>query len=200
MQYSIQIPKPCYEPWDKMTPENNGRHCSQCRKTVIDFTNWPQEDILQYIQKQDIPDVCGRFKENQLTPPIDTDHFVTSIAYSPLPLLKKIAAIFLFAFGLVQMSCNTNTSNQQHVQGDTTAVLTATSQKDTEYIVSGAIAPQPNETSDVKKRNVFVMDKVACPTPLKHTHKAVTHSRDSMATDTYITGDIIVKPMDSTAK
>ena len=32
------IPNPCHEDWNKMTPEDKGRHCSVCDKVVIDFT------------------------------------------------------------------------------------------------------------------------------------------------------------------
>ena len=120
MQYAIQVPTPCHEQWDKMTPTDNGRHCVQCCKTVIDFTNWEREDILAYLQQHAATGTCGRFRSEQLDTPINQEQFVSSVSHSPLPLYKKIAAIFLFAFGLIQTSYNataqTKQPTQQHAQ------------------------------------------------------------------------------------
>ena len=77
MKYSIQIHKPCNEPWDNMHPNSNGRHCDQCSKTVVDFTDWKQGDIVAYLQEQGTEKVCGRFKNEQLAT-VDTDTFVVS--------------------------------------------------------------------------------------------------------------------------
>jgi hypothetical protein len=158
MKYAIQIPKPCHEPWNKMSAENNGRHCSQCSKTVVDFTQWEKEDILQYIQKEP-GKTCGRFRQEQLTTAIDPDTFISSVAHSPLPLYKKIAAILLLAFGLVQMSCNADGGDRQHIQGDSTSVSPAnTIQRDTHNAITGAIAPDT-----LKKTEHFMMGKPAHP-------------------------------------
>ena len=32
------IPEPCHENWNKMTPQEQGRHCAVCSKVVVDFT------------------------------------------------------------------------------------------------------------------------------------------------------------------
>ncbi len=34
----LSIPKPCHEDWAAMTPNEQGRHCAVCAKTVTDFT------------------------------------------------------------------------------------------------------------------------------------------------------------------
>ena len=104
MLYTIKVPKPCHESWEAMTPEQSGRHCAQCSKTVIDFTTWQQQDILVYMQ-QGSAGVCGRFKTEQLNVPLTAGQFTAAVIHSPLPFYKQVAAIFLFAFGMLQMSC-----------------------------------------------------------------------------------------------
>lgn len=62
----LHIPKPCSANWNKMTPEEKGRFCNQCQKTVIDFTNMSPVQIEDYINRNKEHSVCGRFKKNQL--------------------------------------------------------------------------------------------------------------------------------------
>lgn len=118
MRYIIQIPKPCHESWDQMTQDANGRHCASCCKTVIDFTGWQQEDILHYLQ-QNSGRTCGRFRDDQLNVPVSTEQFITSVARSRLPYYRQVAAVLLFAFGMLQMSCDTHTAGTPAIIGDT---------------------------------------------------------------------------------
>lgn len=60
----INIPKPCHEDWSKMTPQEKGRHCALCEKTVFDFTNKTDETIVKTFKTEG--KVCGRFKTSQL--------------------------------------------------------------------------------------------------------------------------------------
>ncbi|MCK8481160.1 carboxypeptidase-like regulatory domain-containing protein [Psychroserpens algicola] len=60
----INIPKPCQEDWNQMTPQDKGRHCNSCQKTVFDFTNATDETIVKAFQSE--PKLCGRFKSSQL--------------------------------------------------------------------------------------------------------------------------------------
>lgn len=65
----ISIPAPCHEDWNKMTPKDNGRFCSVCCKTVVDFTMMSDEEVFNYWSSaKEKP--CGRFKEDQLNRPI----------------------------------------------------------------------------------------------------------------------------------
>ena len=60
----ITIPKPCHENWETMTPNEKGRFCSVCSKTVKDFTASTDEEIIKHIKSD--PGICGRFMEGQL--------------------------------------------------------------------------------------------------------------------------------------
>ena len=65
----IQINTPCHENWAKMTPEDKGRFCSLCNKSVIDFSLMTDNEILKHLKKEN-SDLCGRFSVTQLQRPI----------------------------------------------------------------------------------------------------------------------------------
>jgi hypothetical protein len=60
---NINIPTPCHEDWNNMTPEQKGRHCKSCEKTVFDFTSKTDEYIVKTYQKNTT--LGGRFKTSQ---------------------------------------------------------------------------------------------------------------------------------------
>ena len=61
---TINIAEPCHEDWNKMTPQNQGRHCVACNKTVIDFTKQTDDQIIKSLETNG--NLCGRFKTQQL--------------------------------------------------------------------------------------------------------------------------------------
>ncbi|WP_297984262.1 hypothetical protein [uncultured Chryseobacterium sp.] len=60
----LSIPKPCHENWDVMPPDEKGKFCSVCSKSVHDFTCSSDEEIVAAFSRSE--NVCGRFNENQL--------------------------------------------------------------------------------------------------------------------------------------
>lgn len=175
MQYSIEIPKPCHESWEDMTPEDQGRHCAQCRKTVVDFSGWSNEDILQYMQQRQGQRVCGRFRAEQVNVPIDAEQFVASVAVARLPLYKKIAAILLLAFGMIQMSCDTATHPMQQMTGITIATTG-------EPVLMGKPAipdtPKAQHFTDTVKK-----------------HQKIKHPVKEYPRPEYLKGDVAVEPV-----
>lgn len=63
---NIQIPNPCYENWEIMSPQEKGRFCSVCSKCVIDFTQKQPEEINQIFVERKGEKICGRFYNHQL--------------------------------------------------------------------------------------------------------------------------------------
>jgi len=61
----LSIPTPCYENWDNMTPNERGRHCDSCNKTVVDFSLFSDRQIIEFFTKA-TGHVCGRFTNLQL--------------------------------------------------------------------------------------------------------------------------------------
>lgn len=58
MKYRIEIPEPCHEDWNLMTPQDKGRHCAVCDKVVVDFSKASKKDIIAIIKKEG--KICGR--------------------------------------------------------------------------------------------------------------------------------------------
>jgi hypothetical protein len=98
----ITIPKPCHENWEMMTPEDKGRFCAVCSKTVRDFTNASDEEIINAFSNTS-ENICGNFNESQL----DRD-----LHYSYLnSLLTKFAVGFVFTTaGFVALNAQKKTA------------------------------------------------------------------------------------------
>jgi|GEM_PF-3231191 len=61
----LSVPTPCGENWGEMSPTANGRHCSSCNKTVVDFSLSSDAEIFAVIANSKGA-VCGRFFDDQL--------------------------------------------------------------------------------------------------------------------------------------
>src|SRR5688572_18266689 len=84
-QIQLNIPNPCHENWDQMTPMDKarpedqvgrGRFCGSCQKQVVDFTTMSDEQLVLFFKKQiqsssGEGSVCGRFMQDQLDRSID---------------------------------------------------------------------------------------------------------------------------------
>lgn len=95
--YKIAIPKPCFESWEQMKPDGNGRYCSSCAKTVIDFSVMSDEEVQQYFTSNYSTKICGHFKNVQLQRiEIDLPQNILSIR---LPFWKRFLVILLMSYG-----------------------------------------------------------------------------------------------------
>jgi hypothetical protein len=61
----LTVAEPCHENWSNMTPEQQGRFCASCQKTVVDFTHMSDQQLAAFFQ-QPAGNVCGRFYNDQL--------------------------------------------------------------------------------------------------------------------------------------
>jgi hypothetical protein len=62
---TINVAQPCKQDWDKMTPTEQGRHCASCNKTVIDFSNYTDKELIEFFKKKP-GNSCGNFSPYQL--------------------------------------------------------------------------------------------------------------------------------------
>ena len=65
-KFQIEIPKPCHENWNKMSPVEQGRFCGSCQKAVVDFTGMSDSQLVSFFKKPSTGSVCGRFENDQL--------------------------------------------------------------------------------------------------------------------------------------
>jgi hypothetical protein len=62
---NLSVPEPCTENWDNMTPNERGRHCASCDKTVIDFSLFSDKQLIEFFSKA-TDKICGRIPKFQL--------------------------------------------------------------------------------------------------------------------------------------
>lgn len=60
----IKIAEPCHENWGAMTPNDKGRFCDSCQKTVVDFTRMSDAAIFRFMEAN-TASVCGRMSNDQ---------------------------------------------------------------------------------------------------------------------------------------
>lgn len=100
----ITIPNPCHENWNDMTPDEKGRFCGKCCKTVIDFSAKTNDEILSILKTKQDERVCGHFNADQVNQPA---MLTISLLQNGQPLgFRKIFFLSLFiAFGTTLFSC-----------------------------------------------------------------------------------------------
>lgn len=113
-QFKITIPKPCHEDWNAMTPNQKGRFCTSCSKTVIDFTQKTEQEIQDYLTINHNKKLCGHFYKKQL------DSIVIQIPSTTfqkqLSFQKLFCLSLLFSMGTTLFSCKTNNGKTQKIE------------------------------------------------------------------------------------
>src|SRR6185369_335830 len=94
----LQIPTPCHENWDHMSPVEKGRFCGSCQKQVVDFSNMNDREVAMFFKKPSTGSVCGRFMQDQLGRDIE-------IPRKRIPWVKYFFQFLLPAF-LISVKVN----------------------------------------------------------------------------------------------
>lgn len=98
--YSIQIPEPCHEDWSNMSPNEKGRFCDSCAKTVVDFTHQKKEDIEKYLLLNQDQNVCGRVVNSQIDNQKDLDLLKKMRRFAAACFLVFGSSLFSFAISM----------------------------------------------------------------------------------------------------
>lgn len=100
----VSIPNPCHENWNEMTPQEQGRHCGKCCKTVIDFSSKTNQQILDILKQKQNERVCGRFNNAQLNP---QPEITLTLAYNGMYMshAHTFLVALLIVFGTTLFSC-----------------------------------------------------------------------------------------------
>src|SRR5689334_10499045 len=101
---NVNIASPCHENWDSMTETNKGKFCASCQKTVVDFTNMSDREIIEYFSKSK-GSVCGRLTDEQLSKDL-------VIPTRPIPWVKYFFRITFPAFIMSLKSCIPNSDSK----------------------------------------------------------------------------------------
>ena len=156
--YSIS--KPCSEDWSKMTSEEQGRHCQVCCKTVVDFSQKTDSEIVGFLKTNSQNKICGRFRTEQLIP--------TPRVPRPKSRYRTFFAALLFVFGgMLFSSCAGNHDNDPKLMGDV-AYMPDTIHPKNEM---DSAAMKRNKIVDTLKKNIPDTLKKSGMNEKKHPHK-----------------------------
>lgn len=108
---TISIQNPCSQSWDIMEQRSIGRHCNSCNKTVVDFTNFTDEQLINFFQKSE-GTICGRIEENRLNTPL---------VLPTLPKRNRLQWLFplttiLSIFGIGKVKAQSDSNSNQTTQ------------------------------------------------------------------------------------
>lgn len=122
--YSISIPEPCNEDWNKMTPKDKGRFCDSCSKTVIDFTKMNSNEIQNFITQNQGQRICGHFKQTQL----ESIHLHVPIqTFASRSFHKLFLLVLLITMGTSLFSCTKTNGTKQKI--DSVEIIDSISHK-----------------------------------------------------------------------
>jgi hypothetical protein len=99
----LSIPQPCSQNWEEMSIIGKGRFCDSCNKTVIDFTQYSDQQLADFF-KRSKEHMCGKFRNDQLEKPL---YPLQSSPNRSLPQLLVSAALVIGAIN------NANASEKQ---------------------------------------------------------------------------------------
>lgn len=172
-KYKITIPKPCHEDWDKMTPDETGRFCNSCSKSVVDFTQMLPDEIQAYFQKHS--NVCGRFKNFQLDSLII--QIPNHVLYSQTKYHKMFLLALFIAMGTTLFSCADKNGNKQKIDK---VEIVEDSIKTSHATMGMKMVPLPKSNDSVD--SILPLNKIKRK---REKEKPITYE---------ITGDIVPEP------
>ncbi len=177
--YSISIPKPCHEDWSKMTPNEKGRFCTSCTKTVVDFTKMSPDAIQDYLHNNKDQRICGHIKQSQL------DSINLRIPEAVIHQNQSFHRLFLLALlismGMTLFSCEDENGQKKKIES---IEVVETNNKTIDTLLNH------NEKKEIQQDSLIKKDK-----------SSKTEIKDSQVEGMMIietVGDIVVQPKDTT--
>ena len=145
MKYTLQIPKPCHENWNNMTPTQKGKFCDVCEKEVFDFTKTSNYTLAKRLDNN--KNICGRYKKSQIGTELDS---FESFNFSRFAAIFSLTTLFTistpaFAQGEVKMGkvVKTDVSYKSILKNNIAKKI-----KDS-IIIKGVVSDSLGEISDI---------------------------------------------------
>jgi hypothetical protein len=113
--FVVRVPEPCHEDWNKMKPEEKGRYCNSCSKTVVDFSNKTDPEIKTILLENPSGHLCGHFRKSQLDRPLNYKIDLNNLPKN-ITTTKAFAIALFLVFGSILFSC-TDEKDQKLVVG-----------------------------------------------------------------------------------
>ncbi len=105
----VTIPKPCHENWANMTPEEKGKFCQVCSKSVGDFTTATDLEIMAELSEN--PNICASFRPDQLDRNL-------SYSFHKSLFAKFAVGVVLTSGGIVSAQTQTKANPPVYVKGE----------------------------------------------------------------------------------
>jgi len=140
INHKITVPSPCPENWNKMTPNENGRFCMNCSKTVVDFTVMNPNEIQHFFTQNKNKSLCGRFKNSQLDT-VDIQ-IPREVLYAQTNYRKMFFLALFVAMGTTLFSCQDKDGKKQKI--DKVEIVTDTIAR--ENITVGDVRIDPDDS------------------------------------------------------
>lgn len=109
--FIVRIPEPCHEDWNVMLPDEKGKFCNSCSKSVFDFSNKTDSEIKDVLIEHKGQKVCGHFKKSQIDRPLNIKVDLNNLPKN-LSITKAFAIALFLVFGTILFSC-TNEKGQK---------------------------------------------------------------------------------------
>lgn len=127
---NINIPKPCSENWNEMSPSQKGAFCKKCAIDVYDFTNKSGDEIRDILTLNIGSRVCGRIN------PVQLEDLNTDFSAWQMNNKQSFQRAWLFTlfvvFGMTLFSCEEDeVLNVQKLQEIGQVILINTDKSDT---------------------------------------------------------------------
>ena len=100
---NINIPEPCSEDWNEMTPNEKGAFCQKCALDVYDFTNKSASEIREVLTLNMANPVCMRIEPRQLDE-LNNDFLSWKIQNKKSYQRAWVFTLFV-VFGMTLFSC-----------------------------------------------------------------------------------------------
>ncbi len=148
--FQIHIPKPCHADWEKMTQNEQGKFCSLCDKTVVDFTQMNEQEIKNYFILKTEERICGHFKASQVVVPKPRFHQFLINTYQAIEskvsfYLLRQPALFMLGGFMFLVGCDSVYTTGKAIKNDENEEYNLTGDSTATYIDSSKICPPNNE-------------------------------------------------------
>ncbi|MGX5685411.1 TonB-dependent receptor plug domain-containing protein [Chryseobacterium cucumeris] len=148
----ITIPKPCHENWNAMTPDEKGRFCAVCSKTVRDFRRASDDEIIDVFADAS-QEICGAFNPLQLNRDL---HY----SYINSLFVKFAVGAMLTTGGIVSVNAQQNKTCDTLKTEDEQEIVFSI-QKDRKLLGSIAVMPASALLEVKEKENKEIVSKLS---------------------------------------
>ena len=180
---NLKIINPCKENWNSMAPNELGRFCQLCDKTVIDFTKMSPDEIKVYLQKNGRKRICGHIPSEPIkTVPSKKEQWFNTlrvkinqrIAFRPI----RISLLCILGLMMALVGCNQNaTKNKSKDEAENMAIP----KKDS----------TPSDSVDLINEPRKLLGNIARPEDIDHAH-TLMEEVDDRINDIPVVGKIAI--------